>query len=872
MFVIGLARLLHRLICGGCTISVFRPTGKPEPEKPPNWAEIERREASLWRSSLLLMLLLALTVVFIADKSFRPLSGRFGELPYGLVILIVLFGLYVWTQRREIARLRNYLQGFAEGQARGPSDQQLEKLFEVVSRSQTSFRELIDSFDRIAFSISLDGQVRVVNREFAEILGLPFAEIVNHPLEEFVAEPSRQDLERVLPRFIEKRSWNGVLRVRWKKSNVVRFYDCTLYAVVKDGSVIGASGLARDISSQREAESRFTDLFETLHEGVYISQPDGTLVDANPALVRTLGYANKDELFAAKPEDHLFNPREFGPLLGVLEREGHLRDREILLRRKDGSSIPVLNSCVAIRDASGQIVRIQGSLVDITERRQMERRLREEQEFVRRLVACFPDVIVVLDTDGRYTFVSPRIQELLGYTPEEFVGGALEDRPHPEDRESMMKFFKDLVSGKLSVGAMEYRTRHKDGRWRIFRANASPLTDSDQRVIGVVASARDVTEAKQLEQQLLQSEKLAAIGQMVSGVAHELNNPLTAIIGVSDLLRERAPDESFRRQTELVHKQARKAAGLVQDLLTFSRPSRPRSQQVQMVDLINRAVDLRRQALDNCHISVEFEHLGNLPSVEADPNQLAQVIVNIVSNSEQAIASIRNHGQVRIHADAVDGKLEILIDDDGPGIPAEIRSKIFDPFFTTRRAGGGSGLGLTICLVIVKEHGGSIEALSSPMGGARLRIQLPVSRAAAVSQAPISSVQRREGLKGSSILIVDDEEDIRELVSEGLGTRGAAVDAASDADEAWSRLTGKTYDAVVCDFNLKGVGGLDLFNRVLQKDSRRAPRFLFITGDLLDSDQISSLDKRGARALQKPFQISELASALEQFFADSNRS
>ncbi|HKW89387.1 MAG TPA: PAS domain S-box protein [Candidatus Acidoferrales bacterium] len=815
----------------------------------------------------MLLLLLALTVAFIADKSFHPLPGRLGDLPYGLVVLIALFGFYVWTQRREISRLRNYLQGFAEGQERGPSDQQLEKLFEVVSRSQTSFRELIDSFDRIAFSISLDGQIRVVNREFAEILGLPFAEIVNHPIEDFIAEPARADLERALPRFIEKRSWNGVLRVRWKKSNVVRFYDCTLYAVVKDGSVVGASGLARDISSQREAESRFTDLFETLHEGVYISQPDGTLVDANPALVRTLGYTDKEELFAAKPEDHFFNSREFGPLLGVLERQGQLRDQEILLRRKDGSSVPVLNSCVAIRDASGQIVRIQGSLVDITERRQMERRLREEQEFVRRLVACFPDVIVVLDTDGRYTFVSQRIQELLGYTPEEIVGGELEDRPHPEDREAMMKFFKDLVSGKLPVGALEYRTRHKDGRWRIFRANASPLTDSDQKVIGVVASARDVTEAKQLEQQLLQTEKLAAIGQMVSGVAHELNNPLTAIIGVSELLRERAPDDSFRRQTELVQKQARKAAGLVQDLLTFSRPSRPRSQQVRMVDLINRAIDLRRQALESCHISVEFDHPEHLPAVEADPNQLAQVFVNILSNAEQAISSIRNQGQIKIRADEVDGKLQVLIDDDGPGIPSEIRSKIFDPFFTTRRAGGGSGLGLTICLVIVKEHGGVIEALASPEGGARLRVLLPASSSPSTSEAAVSPAQRREGLKGSSILIVDDEDDIRELVSEGLGTRGASVDAASNADEAWSRLSRKTYDAVVCDFNLKGTGGLDLFDRVLQRDAHRTPRFLFITGDLLDPSQISSLEKKGARALQKPFQISELATALENSLA-----
>jgi PAS domain S-box-containing protein len=683
-------------------------------------------------------------------------------------------------------------------------------------------------------------------------------------------EPGRADLERALPRFIEKRSWNGVLRVRWKKTDEVRYYDSTIYAVVKDGSVVGASGLARDISSQREAESRFTDLFETLHEGVYISQPDGTLVDANPALVRTLGYSDKEDLFSARPEDHFFNPSEFSPLLAALDRQGFLRDQEILLRRKDGSSIPVLNSCVAIRDASGEIVRIQGSLVDITERRQMERRLREEQEFVRRLVACFPDVIVVLDTDGRYTFVSPRIQELLGYTPEEFVDGTLEERPHPDDRDAVMKFFRDLVSGETPVGTVEYRTRHKDGSWRVFRANASPLTDSEEKVIGVVASARDVTEAKRLEQQLLQSEKLAAIGQMVSGVAHELNNPLTAIIGISDLLRDRAPDDSFRRQTELVQKQARKAAGLVQGLLMFSRPSRPLNQKVRIEDLIDRAIDLRRTMLDSCRVAVTLDHPNDLPAVDADPNQLTQVFVNILLNAEQAISSARDHGRIEVHTGVSDGKLEILIDDDGPGIAAGIRSKIFDPFFTTRRAGGGSGLGLTICLVIVKEHGGSIEAQSSPLGGARLRILLRASKSSSVPHAGAASAQRREGLKGRSILVVDDEEDIRDLVSEGLGARGAVVDTARNADEAWSRLSAKSYDGVICDFNLKGMGGLELFDQILQRDAHGAPRFLFITGDLLDRGQLSSLERKGARALQKPFQISELAAVLEEFLANSD--
>jgi PAS domain S-box-containing protein len=838
-----------------------------ESEANAKWAELDRREASLWRNSLLLLLLLSLTVAFVATQSVRPLPSRLWFLPYALVVLVALFGIYVWTQRREMARLRGFLQGFSEGQSRAPSDAQLGKLFEIVSRSQSGFRELIDSFDRIAFHISLNGEVNVINREFADILGLPFASIVNHSIEEFLAEPTRAEIERVLPRFLEKRSWSGVVRVRWKPTNEVRFYDCTLYAVVKDGEVTGASGLARDISSQREAESRFAELFETLHEGVYFSTPEGRILDVNPALVRMLGYESKEDLLS-EPAGRLYHDSsQREAMVDEIERKGFIRDMEIILHRKDGALVHLLDSCVAIRDASGRIARLQGSLVDITERRQIERRLREEQEFVRRLVACFPDVIVVLDTQGRYTFVSPRIQDLLGYTPEEFVGGSLGERPHPEDRSAVLKFFSDLVSGAVPIGTVEYRTRHKDGRWKTFRAIAGPLTDAEGKVIGVVASARDVTESKRLEQQLLQSEKLAAIGQMVSGVAHELNNPLTAIIGVSDLLRERAADDSSRRQIELIQKQARRAAGLVQSLLTFSRPSQLQRQQVRLEDLIRRSIELQSAALETHGITVELTATANLLPIEADANQLVQVFVNILSNAEQAITSVRDHGKIQIRAAMADRMAEIWIDDDGPGIPVAIRSKIFDPFFTTRRAGGGSGLGLTICHVIVKEHGGSMEALSAPTGGARLRILLPLAKTPLDSAVPAHPVPRREILKGRSLLVVDDEEDIRELVAMGLGTRGVVVETSKSSEEAWNLLSAHSYDAVVCDLNLPGGSGLELFERVLGRKDGPNPPFLFMTGELLDRDRVLALEKKGARTLQKPFQISELAAVLEQFIA-----
>jgi PAS domain S-box-containing protein len=758
----------------------------------------------------------------------------------------------------------------AESNARSesPDIAQRENLFDVVSRSQRGFRELIDSFDRIAFNLSLEGHIQVANRQFSDLLGLPFSAIIDHPLEEFVAEPKREELERALSRFLEIRFWAGVVPVRWKRKCEVRFYDCTLYAVVKDGEVIGISGLARDISAQREAESRFADLFETLHEGVYFATPRGELLDLNPAAVRILGYESKEELLAQPLERHFANASERAALLQELRKAGSVRDRELTLRRKDGSSIRVLNSSVAIRDSAGEFVRFQGSLVDITERGRMERRLREEQEFVRRLVASFPDIIVVLDTSGRYTFVSPRVQEFLGYTPDDFIGASIQDRPHPDDRDSVLSFFHSLTSGEISFGTVEYRTAHKSGGWRTVRANASPLTNAEGEIIGIVASARDVTESKRLEQQLIQSEKLAAIGQMVSGVAHELNNPLTAILGVSDLLNERTTDEASRRQLQLINKQAHKAAELVQDLLMFSRPSRHKSQRVKVAELIGRAVDLQKAELEARHITVEVSSGTNLPSIEADPQHMTQVFVNLLSNAQQAIASANDHGRISIYVSALDGQQEILIDDDGPGIRPDIRSKIFDPFFTTHRTSGGSGLGLTICLVIVKEHGGTIEAQASPEGGARFRILLPSSKDAV---RPVKSPERSTGanLKGKTILAVDDEAGIRELIQDGLTARGAVVDVVETGQAAWQRVISQPYDLIVCDSNLGDESGAALIERITHSKGSQSPRFVLMTGELLDSTQISSWERKGVRALQKPFQLSELVAILEELLSAS---
>jgi two-component system NtrC family sensor kinase len=692
---------------------------------------------------VLFLLLLVSAWAFHSWESIQNLPPtifqRLAAVPVGVFVLVVLFAVYVWKKKQEISELRAFVRGMRVRDEKPPTEEQLEKLLKVISQSQQRFREMVDSFDDIVLALGLDGQIQAANRRFAELIGVDFPDLVGHSLVEFFDEPNLEHAIHALPRFLERRAWRGLVRARVKKTGEVRYFDCSLRTVVKAGEVVGVSAIAQDVTFQRESEARFTQLFETLQEGVYFSTPEGKLLDANPALVRILGYASKEELLEVNVSDLYFHPKDRLPLLEELDRNAAVREREIILRRKDGAPIQCLDTSSAIRDASGRVVRYQGTLVDITQRREMEKRLHQEREFARRLVDSLPDLVVVLDKQGHYTYVSPRIREVLGFSPEEILNESLGDRTHEDDRMAMRKLHQELIEGNRIYATLEYRTLHKDGTWRCLRATSCPMYDASGNITGVIASARDMTEVKQLEQQVIQSEKLAAMGQMIAGVAHELNNPLTAILGINELLRERAADEAARRQLELVQRQARRAADIVQNLLTFARPPAPHRARLKLPELVQHTLQLHEYSLNVNNIKVVFDPplsaLAFLPTIVGDQNQLMQVFLNLIVNAEQAIGEGRDRGLIRVRIGQSRGLTEsslgdtfvsVSIQDDGPGIPPNILPKIFDPFFTTKRPGRGTGLGLSICMAILREHGGTIEASNAEEGGAILTVTLPV--------------------------------------------------------------------------------------------------------------------------------------------------
>ena len=776
---------------------------------------------------------------------------------------------------------KDALQNQAEQAASSPdSKRQFEELAQVIFRSQQNYRDLIDSLDQALFTLSLQGEIRVANLRMSQILGAPFPEIIGHPLSDFLLSPTPEELLQSLPALLKKGTWTGIVPVTLKKNRELRHFSCWFQTLVERGEVVALTGWARDVTEQFEIEKRLhheqefnRNLIANFPDLIAVLDLQARFTYISDQVRNILGRSAEEYLggefgVRASPDDKTKIDEMFRR---VIKGEVSRAQVEFRAPHTDGTWRVLLVTAGPLFDENGKITGVVTSARDVTEQHEIERKLHQEQEFVRRLIECFPDLIVVLDSEGRFKFVSERLKDVLGVSPEEYVGKQVGLRMSSEDRAKLSEMLQNTISGRKAQEQIEIRAQHVDGTWKTLRITARPLFDEQGNITGMVSSGRDVTESKQFEQQLAQSEKFAAMGQMMAGAAHELNNPLTAILGISDLLRERATDETTRRQVDTILQQARRAAGIVLNLLAFSRPSAHGNARIDIKSTIQEVLQIEGALLAQKKIRVTFEASGELPPVEGNRRLLMQVFSNLIANAEQSISAARGEGRLDISVSCVDHRIRVSFADDGAGIAPEIIDKIFDPFFTTKRPGGGSGLGLTIALAVIKEHGGTIEVQSSAGLGATFHVFLPPcapapsASASALSPSLASPPPPAQILKGHSVLIVDDEESIREIVSEDLSRRGMKVNAVESSEAALAYLLANECEIVICDFNLPGISGEALFEKLVAKENGPRPRFVFMTGELVDPALVSKFREKGARILQKPFSVSVLAALLAEF-------
>jgi two-component system, NtrC family, sensor kinase len=376
-------------------------------------------------------------------------------------------------------------------------------------------------------------------------------------------------------------------------------------------------------------------------------------------------------------------------------------------------------------------------------------------------------------------------------------------------------------------------------------------------------------EKEQLLEQLLQTEKLSAIGQLISGVAHELNNPLTGVIAYAQLLSARDCEEPIKQGLQKVHVEAKRCHRIVQNLLTFARKHAPCKSLVHLHDILESTIELRAYQLRVDNVRVVMDLARDVPRTMADFHQLQQVFMNLVNNAHQAIRDAGRGGTLRVTTRAARGRIRVTIQDDGPGIPAENLSRIFDPFFTTKPSGQGTGLGLSICFGIVQEHLGKIVVRSAEGRGASFIVDLPVlgptgEEAAAAEEASADDVPAAEQAR---VLVVDDEPSIVDVLAEALKACGHTVDTAANGRVALRKLMEGDYDLVLSDLKMPEMNGQDLFREATKLRPELARRFVFATGDVMGGDTRDFLQWAGSPYVEKPFHVDKLVGMLQSILA-----
>lgn len=502
-----------------------------------------------------------------------------------------------------------------------------------------------------------------------------------------------------------------------------------------EGESLQTIHVLKDITDRREAERRYRELFDNIQEGLFFTTPDGRFVEVNDALVRILGFGSREELLQADvPAQIFYSPERRQTLLQLVEQQGVLRNHHEALCQKDGSVIHVLLNIFAVRDVEGRVVQMRGLMLDITDLKNFQSELQRERDFSSKILNNTQSLILVADTAGLISYANRRWYEAGGYQQHQLLGHPLIELIAPSRRAALQQALDATLSG-LQVDNLELPVLRADRRAGHFSVNLSPMRDEQGKVSSIVVVMSDITDAALLQSKLMHTEKMAAVGQLVSGVAHEVNNPLTAILGFADLLMENPEmSDSAKKDLRVILQEAQRTKQIVQNLLSFARQMPPERQAVQLNTILVRTIQLRSYDFSSHGIQIT-EHLhADLPPVIGDSHQLQQVFLNILNNAYDAVSGTGRPARIEVSTATHGGFTEVCFRDNGPGITQPDR--IFDPFFTTKEVGKGTGLGLSICYGIIREHGGEILCYNNEDSGATFIVRLPSIPDSAILTSP----------------------------------------------------------------------------------------------------------------------------------------
>jgi two-component system NtrC family sensor kinase len=600
------------------------------------------------------------------------------------------------------------------------------------------------------------------------------------------------------------------------------------------------------------------DIVAALPDAVVVTATDRRVLATNEAGAALLGWDANDvagQLIAdaVSPAEHAHvASREDKVLAGEPQRY-----ETKIINHRTGEERDVAVSSGPFR-VNGELIGTVATLRDITDPKRAADTLARSEARYRHLVESASDAIVTLDANGRFTTVNHAAENISGYKREELVGQWFAPMLPDDDLPKALGHFQQALAGE--TGLFETQFYRKDGETRIISVTYS-TPQKDEEVLCLI---RDVTDQKMLQEQLIQSEKMSAIGQLVSGVAHELNNPLAGISAFAQLLlaEKRFPPDQ-RTAAETIYSEARRASRIVQNLLTFARQHKAEKVQTSINQVLDDTLELRGYELRVRGIDVRREYDESLPDTMADAHQLQQVFLNLITNAEQAMEQRDGHHhrltvRTRRNADTI----RIEVEDTGAGIPANLVERIFNPFFTTKPTGSGTGLGLSISLGIVREHEGRIWAENPPSGGARFIVEIPITAPRTSGEHAALAPVAQHGIDNLRVLVVDDEASVRVSLQRYLAGKGHEVETTASGEDALSRLKISKYDAVIVDMRMPDLSGEQLFERLRSNDPSHAERVIFTTGDLVNEQMRRFLDGTGRPCVPKPFEFSSFDQAL----------
>jgi two-component system NtrC family sensor kinase len=455
--------------------------------------------------------------------------------------------------------------------------------------------------------------------------------------------------------------------------------------------------------------------------------------------------------------------------------------------------------------------------------------------------------LCVVDRSGRVERGNRAFTELAGSPPGGIIGRLCTDLLSDEWREGVAAVLADdgprevdLRIGDRTIAVTGFRSGGATGSRHVLLFN-------------------DETDRRRLQDRLIQAEKLTAIGQLIAGVAHDLNNPLTSVVGFADFLAESADvPPRVREPLRVIQQEAERASMIVKNLLSFARRQETR-QPAQLRPILEATVGLFRNNLNADQVTLLAEYEPHLPDLDLNPTQIQQVFVNLIQNAAQAITAAGRPGTIRLTARRwIDG-VSVEVADDGPGMAPEVASHVFEPFFTTKPENQGTGLGLSISQGIVKEHGGRITLSTAPGRGATFTVELPGRlRPSGLPPRPVEQT----AVRPLHVLVVDDEPHILHYIRATLEAWGHTVVTAADGQLGLERAVAEPFDLIISDLRMPRLGGRELFEELARRDPEAARRVAFSTGDTVRGDTLDFLEAQGRPCLQKPFSLAELRALL----------